>query len=113
MVGVPVPLVEVGIALSVLVLGAALAADKYIPIWIAMACVALFAIFHGHAHGTEMPLIANPWLYGLGFVVGTSIIHLLGVFGGFAFRRVQRGAGMLRFAGLGIAGAGCYFLLAG
>ena len=113
MAGVPVPLVEVGIALSVLVLGAALAAEKVIPIWIAAASVAVFAVFHGHAHGTEMPLIANPWLYGLGFVIGTATIHLIGVFAGFGFRRLQRGPGLLRFAGLSIAGAGCYFLLTG
>jgi urease accessory protein len=105
-----VPMVEAGIALSVLVLGIALAADKLIPEWLAIASVAVFGTFHGHAHGTEMPLIANPWIYGLGFVIGTSVIHIVGVFIGFGFKRLQKGPGLLRATGLGIAGVGCWFL---
>lgn len=112
MQGVSVPMVEVGIAISVIVLGIALAAEKYIPEWIAVVSVAIFGVFHGHAHGTEMPLIANPWVYGLGFVIGTAIIHLVGVFAGFGFRRLQRGPGLLRVTGAAIAAAGCYFLFA-
>ena len=112
MQGVGIPLVEAGIAISVLVLGIALAAEKYIPSYIAVVSVGIFGIFHGHAHGTEMPMIANPWLYGLGFVIGTSIIHLIGVFVGFGFKRLQRGPGLLRATGVGIAGVGRYFLMA-
>ena len=112
MAGVGLPLVEAGIALSVLALGAAVAADKYVPAGIAVSCVAVFGVFHGHAHGTEMPLIANPWLYGLGFVIGTAIIHLAGVLVGFAFRRPRHGAGLLRYLGVSIAGIGSYILLA-
>jgi urease accessory protein len=110
--GVGIPMVEAGIAISVLILGAALAADKLIPEWVAVISVAVFGTFHGHAHGTEMPLIANPWLYGLGFVTGTSIIHLMGVSLGFGFRRWRRGPGLLRAAGVCIAGVGCFFLIA-
>jgi urease accessory protein len=109
---VPVPIVETGIAISVLVLGLALAAEKLVPEWVALISVAIFGTFHGHAHGTEMPLIANPWLYGVGFVLGTALIHLVGVFIGFGFRRLRQGPGLLRAAGLAIAGVGCYFLLA-
>ncbi len=112
MAGAGLPLVEAGIALSVLALGAAVAADKYVPVGIAVSCVAVFGIFHGHAHGTEMPLIANPWLYSLGFVIGTAIIHLAGVLIGFALRRPQHGAGLLRYLGVSIAGIGSYILLA-
>ena len=112
MQGIGLPMVEAGIAISVLILGAALAAERHIPEWVAIVSVIVFGLFHGHAHGTEMPLIANPWLYGLGFVIGTAIIHLVGVFIGFGFKRLQRGPGLLRLTGVGIAGAGCYFLLA-
>lgn len=102
--------VETGIAFSVLMLGAILAAGKVMPQWIAIAAVAVFGIFHGHAHGTEMPLIADPWFYGIGFVTGTAIIHLTGVLFGFALRRAQRGDYAFRAAGLGIAAAGAYIL---
>ena len=111
MQGIGVPLVEIGIAVSVLVLGLALAAEKFVPEWIALICVGVFGIFHGHAHGTEMPLIANPWVYGLGFVIGTALIHTIGVAIGFGFRRLQKGPYFLRFTGIAIAGAGGYFLL--
>jgi len=103
--------VEAGIAMSVLVLGGTLAAERHIPEWLAAAVVAVFGVFHGHAHGTEMPMIANPWLYGLGFVVGTSIIHVTGVFIGFAFRKLNRGNYFLRATGLGIAVFGAYILI--
>jgi urease accessory protein len=105
-----IPLVEVGIAISVVVLGMALATDKILPEWIALFSVAVFGIFHGHAHGTEMPLIANPWLYGLGFVIGTATIHITGVFIGLGYRKLQRGPGLLRATGAGIAGVGAYIL---
>jgi len=111
MKGIALPFVEAGIAISVLVLGIALAAEKYIPVWVAVVSVGIFGVFHGHAHGTEMPMIANPWLYGMGFVTGTAIIHLVGVYVGFGFKRLQRGPGMLRAVGLGIACVGCYFLI--
>jgi len=56
-------------------------------------------------------MIANPWLFGMGFVTGTAIIHLIGVYVGFGFKRLQRGPGLLRAVGLGIACVGCYFLI--
>ena len=109
--GVQVLLVEAGIALSVLVLGVTLAAEKKLPEWAAVIAVAVFGIFHGHAHGTEMPLIANPWLYGLGFVLGTATIHLTGVFVGLGLQKLRIGPHVLRAAGLGIAGIGAYILV--
>jgi urease accessory protein len=57
-----------------------------------------------------MPLIANPWLYGVGFVTGTALIHLTGVLVGFAFRSARRGDYAIRAAGAGIAAAGAYIL---
>jgi urease accessory protein len=113
MAEIALPMVEAGIALSVLALGAAVATDRNLPTGIAEVCVAVFGVFHGHAHGTEMPLIADPWLYGLGFVIGTATIHLTGVFIGFAFRRFRNGPGLLRYVGAGIAGIGSYILIGG
>lgn len=65
---IPVPFVEIGIALSVLLLGLAIAFDRQLPLLFAMAFVGVFAIFHGHAHGAEMPELASPVLYALGFM---------------------------------------------
>ena len=111
MQGIQLLLVETGIALSVLVLGATLAADRKLPEWGAIIAVSVFGMFHGHAHGTEMPLIANPWLYGLGFVAGTATIHLTGVCVGLGVRKIQIGSHLLRAAGVGIAFVGAYFLV--
>lgn len=77
--GVPLPGVEVGIALSALALGAMVALALRPPLWIAAVLVGAFAIFHGHAHGTELPQAANPLAYGVGFVLATGLLHLSGV----------------------------------
>ena len=69
---VPLPMPEVAIALSALVLGAAVAARLRVPFAVAAVIVAVFAIFHGHAHGVELPTAANPLAYGVGFVVATG-----------------------------------------
>lgn len=104
------PLVEYGIALSVTVLGIALAAEKNMAIVWAMLFVGFFAVFHGHAHGTEMPDVGDPLLYGLGFVLGTAIIHLTGVLIGVASRRIPKGPVLLRFSGAAIAVIGLTML---
>jgi urease accessory protein len=88
--GVPLPLVEVGIALSIVVLGIAVAMKCSWPVVAAMAMVGLFAIFHGHAHGTEMPLDASGASYALGFVTATGLLHLLGIGAGFAIGKTGR-----------------------
>jgi len=105
--------VEFGIAVSVLGLGIALAAEKKLPPIAAMLFVGFLAIFHGHAHGTEMPSILKPALYALGFVVGTAGIHIVGVLIGFFATRTKKGAELLRYSGAGIAGIGAYILFAG
>jgi urease accessory protein len=79
MSGVGVPFVEFGVALSVIVLGAAIAFRLKAPVAIAMAVVGFFAIFHGHAHGTEMAGLGAGALYGAGFVLATALLHALGV----------------------------------
>ncbi len=77
--GMALPLVEVGIALSVVVLGAAVAFGIRAPVAVAMGIAGLFAIFHGHAHGAEMPADASGLAYGIGFMAATALLHLAGL----------------------------------
>ena len=77
--GMPLPFVEIGIALSVVVLGLVVAVRYEWPVAAAMSLVGLFAIFHGHAHGTEMPVDASGAAYALGFVLATGLLHFFGI----------------------------------
>lgn len=77
--GIGVPLVEVGIALSIVVLGAVVAFGVKAPVAVAMAVVGLFAVFHGHAHGSEMPETVAGATYGFGFMLATALLHLVGI----------------------------------
>ena len=79
MASVPLPPVELGIALSVLVLGGMIAFSVKAPIWLASLLVAFFAIFHGYAHGAELPSAADPVGYSVGFVLSTGLLHLVGI----------------------------------
>ena len=107
---IEIPGVEYGIALSVLILGFSLAMErKLLPVW-AMLGVGFFAIFHGHAHGTEMPKIVTPVVYALGFLLGTAGIHLCGVLVGVVSNRTAKGTEILRFVGAGISGVGVHIL---
>ena len=110
MMGVPFFSVEIGIAVSVLVLGLAITVDKKVPVLLAMVGVAFFALFHGHAHGEEMPSSAQPILYALGFILGTTLIHLAGVAIGWTATRIPRTTTLLRFGGACIALLGFFFL---
>lgn len=110
LLGLPLPGVEIGIALSGLVLGVAVALRWRAPLWVAALVVGAFAVFHGHAHGTELPQAANPLVYSAGFVIATGLLHLAGVaFGSLA--RSARGWVALRAAGGLIAVGGLWFLL--
>ncbi|WP_158967273.1 HupE/UreJ family protein [Paraglaciecola sp. L3A3] len=100
--------VELGIAISVLVLGIAIAIDKKLSPLLAMLFVSFFAIFHGHAHGTEMPYLSSPVFYALGFVLSTACIHLVGVFLGYSAKSLNMGSQLLKFLGLLIAAIGVY-----
>ena len=102
--------VEIGIAISVLTLGLAIAADKKLPVLLAMVGVGFFALFHGHAHGEEMPSSAQPLLYALGFILGTALIHIAGVAIGWTATRIPRATTLLRFGGALIALLGSFFL---
>jgi urease accessory protein len=107
--GVPLPLVEVGIALSAIAIGGAVALAVRPPLAIAAAVVAIFAIFHGHAHGTEMPAAASPLGYGAGFVIATGLLHLCGIALGL-LSRVSHGQVAVRAMGGVIVLAGVGFL---
>lgn len=106
--GIPIPYVSIegGIAASVLVLGLAIAADRRIPTALISFFVAFFAIFHGHAHGLEMPEGSLPILYITGFVCGTASLHVLGVVAGLLSKKDAQTDLLLRFAGAAIAGVG-------
>jgi urease accessory protein len=108
-VGVPLPAVETGIAASALVIGVAIAMAFRPPIWIAAIVVAFFAIFHGHAHGEEMPGAVSPLAYAAGFVIGTGLLHLGGIALGL-LTRSQTGTLAVRAMGGVIAVAGLGFL---
>jgi urease accessory protein len=77
--GVPLPGVETGIALSGVGLGLMVALAARPPLWVAATLVGVFAIFHGHAHGKEMPMSANAMTYAVGFVIATGLLHLSGI----------------------------------
>lgn len=108
--GVPLPGVEIGIALSAIVLGAMVAFAARPPIWVAAVIVAVFAIFHGHAHGTELPNAADPIAYSLGFVIATGLLHLAGIGVGLVVRW-PRGKDLVRACGVAISIAGVVFLV--
>ena len=102
--------VEVGIAVSLLALGCAIAADRNLPISLVMTAVGFFAIFHGYAHGAEMPSVANPYTYAAGFMTGTAVLHIFGLVLGDIARHYQQGKLLLRLGGGGIAVVGTAFL---
>jgi urease accessory protein len=107
--GMPLPMVEEGIAASALVLGLMVALAARPPLALAALLVGFFALFHGHAHGTELPEAADPVAYAVGFVVATGLLHLLGIaFGLLVGSRAGRLA--VRTAGGVIALAGLAFL---
>ena len=111
MLGIPVPLVEFGIALSVIVLGAVVALGVKAPLAIAMGLVGLFAIFHGHAHGTEMPLDATGGAYAAGFMLATALLHAAGIALGFAIGRIAHGRAAYQLGGSLVALAGVAILM--
>jgi urease accessory protein len=106
--GIAVPFVEAGIALSVIVLGLAVALRWKAPVAAAMALVGLFALFHGHAHGSEMPIDAAGFEYGMGFILATALLHGAGLALGLGFARFGRATAprAIQFGGVAMAVAG-------
>lgn len=106
---IPLPMPETAIAISALVLGAAVAVRLRLPFAAAAVVVGVFAIFHGHAHGAELPNSANPLAYGAGFVAATGLLHLCGIAIG-TLTRWRAGDQLVRVLGVAIAALGGYFL---
>lgn len=109
LLGIPLPGDEIGIALSALVLGAMVLAEKRPPLGVAAVIVGIFAIFHGYAHGRELPPGESSMLYSAGFVVATGCLHGVGISIGLIHRWAS-GRIILRVAGATVALGGIYFL---
>jgi len=108
--GVPLPGVETAIALSGLALGLMIVLAVRPPLWVAALMVGFFAIFHGHAHGTELPEAANAVTYAVGFVLATGVLHLGGIAVGLLIRWPW-GRVAVRASGGVIAATGLAFLV--
>ena len=108
--GAVIPPVEIGIAVSVLVLGILIAGAVRAPIWLACGIIAGFAIFHGYAHGQELPSAADPIGYSVGFVFATGLLHLAGIALGL-LNTQPGGVWVTRGAGALIAASGAWFLV--
>ena len=103
--GLPLPAVETGIAVSVLVLGLLIALAARFPLAAGMLLAGAFALFHGHAHGQELPQAASAFLYSTGFLLATGVLHAAGAGLGILFSRGVA-ANWVRVMGGGIAAAG-------
>lgn len=107
--GLPLPGIEAGIASSAVVLGLMVALAAQPPLWVAGVLVAAFAVFHGYAHGAELPAGADALAYSAGFVIATGLLHLAGIAFGL-LTRWPRGRLAVRATGGAIAIAGLMFL---
>ena len=110
LMGIGLPGIEVGIALSALVLGSMVLAEVRPPLWVAAVLVGFFAVFHGHAHGTELPAGGSGLLYSIGFVAATGMLHGVGITMGL-LHRWSRGRLAIQAAGGLVAAAGVFFLV--
>ncbi|HEY5791893.1 MAG TPA: HupE/UreJ family protein [Chthoniobacterales bacterium] len=108
--GLALPFLEPGIALSVLLLGLAIAFAFRPPLCVPAILVAAFAIFHGMAHGSEMPATAFGFTFGLGFLLATALLHVAGIALGLALKKVSP-APLIPALGVGVALLGGYLLI--
>jgi urease accessory protein len=109
LLGIPLPGIEIGIAVSAILLGAMVLGEVRPKLYIAAIMVGFFAIFHGHAHGTELPVGQSGLLYSMGFVIATGVLHGIGITIG-TIHRWPAGKIALRGAGAFIAAMGFFFL---
>jgi len=109
LMGFALPGIEIGIAISAIILGVMVGCEARLPLWVAAAVVGFFAIFHGHAHGAELPDGADALLYSIGFVVATGSLHAAGIGIGL-IHRWPVGKLTLRATGVAVALAGVCFL---
>ncbi len=110
MLGLPLPAIEIGIALSICALGMAIALAWRPAEWVALVLIAYFALCHGYAHGAELPLSTDPADYAIGFVLATGMIHLFGIGVGLALHKPMHGR-LARALGALIGLGGLYFLV--
>lgn len=110
LIGVALPGIEIGVAVSAIALGLAVCTEARPALWVAALLVGFFAVFHGNAHGTELPPGANALLYSMGFVIATGTIHATGIGLGLV-QGWPAGRTALRAAGAGVALAGLWFLV--
>ncbi len=103
--GIPIPMVEQGIALSVIMMGAAIALSLKMPVVLGMSLAAVFAIFHGHAHGSEGAATALFLPYAAGFIAATFLLHATGVAIGSGLNRFKAGHALALRRAAGTAGA--------
>ena len=109
MSGIALPMVESGIATSVLLLGLLIAFSIKLPTVLGAGIVGLFAVFHGYAHGAEIPQLSTPWIYGIGFVLSTAALHGMGLLLGQGLHKQAIG---LRALGAIIAASGAWMMMA-
>ena len=109
LLGIPLPGIEIGIAVSAILLGAMVLGEVRPKLYIAAVMVGFFAVFHGHAHGTELPAGQSGLLYSMGFVIATGVLHGIGILIG-TIHRWPAGKLALRVAGAFIAVMGVFFL---
>ena len=109
LMGFDLPGIEIGIAVSAIILGVMVGWEARPPLWVAAMIVGFFAIFHGHAHGHELPPGADALLYSIGFVVATGCLHAIGIAIGLV-HRWPAGKATVRASGVAVALAGVYFL---
>lgn len=112
MAGVAMPGLEIGIALTVVALGVALAVGRKYPVVVAAIAAGVFGLLHGHAHGTEMPALAasQQALYATGFILSTAALHAAGLAAGLVLLGNQRFPVLLRVSGAAITVAGVLIL---
>ncbi|MDH4415489.1 MAG: HupE/UreJ family protein [Rhizobium sp.] len=101
--------IEYGIAFSVIVLGAAIAAAWRAPEWVALVLIAAFALMHGYPHGVLAPRASDPAAFTVGFVVSTGVIHVIGIAIGASLKPIGGGR-LVQAMGAGISLAGFWFL---
>jgi urease accessory protein len=109
LIGIPLPHAVAGVALSGVILGGLVAFAARPALWIAAIVVAAFAVFHGHTHGTALPLSGVPLAFGAGFVIATGLLHLCGIVIG-VLNRWRTGALAIRVGGVLIAVTGAVYL---
>lgn len=109
LIGVPLPAPELAIALSGIILGLCVLWHWRATVPVALALVGVFGLFHGYAHGAELPAGAAPIQYSLGFVIATGLLHASGIGLGL-LQRYRYGGGLIRTCGAVICGGGVFFL---